>query len=135
MTVVSGLFHWLASQSMFMVQITTTDRQRMPARQISTCGYSPMAITLTLVVATIIAGSGLVVSRQRFQDGIPLMSSCSAAISAACHPPEGDVDAQFLPVQWGAVGHAVEDGEAEAVGHCSFSSWPVEMPIPKRIYA
>jgi hypothetical protein len=135
MTVLSGLFHWLASQSMFMVQITITNGQRMPARQISTCGYSPMAIILTLVVATIIAGSGLVVARRRFKAGMPLASSCSAAISAACHPPEEDVDAQLLPVQWGAVSHGVEDGEAEVVGHCSFSSWPVEMPIPKRLYA
>jgi hypothetical protein len=37
MTVMSGLFHWLASQSIFMVQITITNDQRFPARQISTC--------------------------------------------------------------------------------------------------
>ncbi|RZK27656.1 MAG: hypothetical protein EOO61_23135 [Hymenobacter sp.] len=135
MTIVSGLFHWLASQSIFMVQITVTNEKRLPSRQISTCGYSPMAIILTVVVATIIAGSGLVVAQRRFKAGMPLASSCSAAISAACHPPEGDIDAQLLPVQWGAVSHGVCGGEAEAVGQCSFSSWPVEMPIPGRLYA
>jgi hypothetical protein len=135
MTVMSGLFHWLASQSIFMVQITITNDQRFPARQISTCGYSTMAIILLLIVATFIAGSGLVVAQRRYKAGMPLASSCSAAISAACHPPAGDVDAQLLRVQWGAVSHGVGEGEAEVVGHCSFSSWPVEMLIPKRLYA
>jgi hypothetical protein len=94
-----------------------------------------MAIILLLIVATFIAGSGLVVAQRRYKAGMPLASSCSVAISAACHPPAGDVDAQLLPVQWGAVNHGVGEGEAEVVGHCSFSSWPVEMLIPKRLYA
>jgi hypothetical protein len=135
MTVVFGMFHWLASQSIFGVQITVTDEQHFPRGQISTCGYSPMPIILAIIVATIIAGSGLVVARRRYKTGMPLASSCSAAISAACHPPEGGVDAQFLPVQWGAVSHGVREGEAEVVGHCSFSSWPVEIPMPGRLYA
>ncbi|KAH7071546.1 hypothetical protein BKA63DRAFT_535404 [Paraphoma chrysanthemicola] len=135
MTLVSGVFHWLASQSLFMVQITITNEARQPARQISTCGYSPMAIILTIVVATIIAGSGVVMARFRYKGGMPLASSCSAAISAACHPPEGDVDAHLLPVQWGAVKHGSGEGDEEGVGHCSFSSWPVEVPIAGRVFA
>jgi hypothetical protein len=139
MTIVSGLFHWLASQSLFMVQITVTDaetRKIAPKDQISTCGYSPFAIILTVVTATVIAISGIAIGRLRFPAGMPVASSCSAAISAACHPPPGDEDAQLLPVQWGAVNHGdVAEGAEEAVGHCSFSSLPVEAPIPGRLYA
>jgi hypothetical protein len=94
-----------------------------------------MAIILTLVLTTFIAGSGSVMVQFRHKGRMPLASSCSAAISAACHPPEGDVDACLLPVQWGTVKHvSAEDGD-KGVGHCSFSSWPVEIPIAGRVFA
>ncbi|KAI4660818.1 uncharacterized protein J4E79_005386 [Alternaria viburni] len=137
MTIMSGLFHWLASQSIFKVQISITDMHtRKAASEVSTCGYSPVAIILTTVVGFTIAAGGLVISRFWYPAGIPLASSCSAAISAACHAPLEDVNASLLPVQWGAVTHgkAGEDGE-EPIGHCCFTSFPVEMPIPGRLYA
>ena len=37
------------------------------------------------------------------QSGMPLAATCSAAISAACHPPAGDNQAHLFPVQWGLV--------------------------------
>lgn len=59
---------------------------------------------------------------------MPLASTCSAAISAACHPSPDDIDAAVLPVQWGVV--STKDG----IGHCSFSSKLVAPPIPGQIY-
>ena len=35
---------------------------------------------------------------------MPLVSSCSAAISAACHRPDEDFDSHLLPVRRGLVG-------------------------------
>lgn len=138
MTGVSGLFHWLASQSIFMVQISVTDhRSRKITGQISTCGYSPFAIIFTTVVGSVIALGGIIMARLRYPAGMPIAGSCSAAISAACHPPPKDVDASILPVQWGAVSHG-GPGEASgraAVGHCTFTSVPVEFPIEGRLYA
>jgi hypothetical protein len=136
MTIISGLFHWLASQSVFMVRISITDQTRQPVEQISTVGYSPMAIILTLVIATIIAGFGVVLSRFKYPAGMPLAGSCSVAISAACHAPLVEEDAGLRPVQWGACTHSggINDRQ-ETVGHCSFSSLPVELPIPGRLYA
>jgi hypothetical protein len=137
-TVVSGLFHWLASQSIFMVQISVTDhRSREIVEQISTCGYSPVAIILTTVVGSVIALGGVALARLRYPAGMPIASSCSAAISAACHPPKEDVDASLLAVQWGAVSHGENpksNGKA-AVGHCTFTSLPVEYPLVGRLYA
>jgi hypothetical protein len=57
---------------------------------------------------------------------MPLVVSCSAAISANCHRPELDEDAYLLPVRWGVVG--VNDE-----GHkiCSFTTMrDVEPPKP-----
>ncbi|KAL1646103.1 hypothetical protein SLS58_003523 [Diplodia intermedia] len=109
--VASGLLHWLASQSLFLVQVTVLaegDRDPAAARQISTCGYSPVAIIMTTVVGSVIVLGGLGLALRRYPAGMPLASSCSATISAACHPPEDDVDASVLPVQWGVKSMDVE---------------------------
>lgn len=137
MTVVSAVFHWFASQSIFLVQISVTNvNTRDNPDQVSTCGYSPVAVILTAVTATFIALCGVSLGRLKLPVGIPLASSCSAAISAACHPPAEDVNASLMPVQWGAVTHIREgDADGETIGHCSFSSFPVEIPITGRLYA
>jgi hypothetical protein len=137
MTIISLLFHWLASQSIFMVQITMLDSNtRAVSGQISTCGFSPFAIIFTTAVGIIISVSGVFLGRLRYPAGMPLASTCSAAISAACHPAQEDKNAGLLPVQWGALTHGKRVGnETEPVGHCSFSSFPVEHPVSGRLYA
>jgi hypothetical protein len=139
MTILSGSFHWLASQSFFMVQITVTNSHTRAIRrtdQISTCGYSPFAMILTMVIGTLIAVGCIAIGRLKYAAGMPLAGNCSAVISAACHPPSVDVVASLLPVQWGAValGEDRDHGE-RTVGHCTFSSLPVEYPIAGRLYA
>ena len=98
---------------------------------ISTCGYSPVAIILTTTVGSCIALGGVATALKKFPAGMPLASSCSAAISAACHPPSEDIDAAVLPVQWGAVGEV----RKREVGHCTFTSMRVTEPAPGRLYA
>lgn len=66
---------------------------------------------------------------RRFKSGMPAASSCSLAISAACHP-ESDPDTPRLPWKWGVMGTS-SDGEG---GHCGFSSEEVEMPEEGKIY-
>lgn len=135
LTITSAVFHWLTAQSLFMVRITiTNESNRALTDKISTCGYSPVGLILTIVVASLIAIYGVVLGRRRFPTGMPLASSCSAAISAACQTNEPG--ASLLPVQWGAVTHG-EDGSIgeEPAGHCTFSSLPVELPIPGHLYS
>lgn len=140
----SALLHWLASQSIFMVQISVLlqDEPRTVNREesISTCGYSPFAIILTTVTGSIIALVGILLALRKYPAGIPLGGSCSAAISAACHlPPDerknGSVSAK--PLQWGATGHDAVMGrdDDDSVGHCSFSSEAVATPIVGKLYA
>ena len=60
---------------------------------------------------------------------MPLARSCSAAISAAFHRPEEDVNAALLPVSWGAVS---TDGP---IVHCCFTSFEVSPPVEGELYA
>lgn len=48
---------------------------------------------------------------------MPLASTCSAAISAACHRPEADKEAHLLPVQWGVVERDDQNNQ-----YCAFTS-------------
>lgn len=68
---------------------------------------------------------------RQLASAIPVVGTCSVAISAACYPPEDGTDAAQRPVQWGAV----QDGDAEEVGHASFSSQVVENLVPGKMYA
>lgn len=52
-----------------------------------------------------------------YPPGMPLIGSCSAAISAACQRPSEDKEAHLLPVQWGVITLA---GERPA--RCSFTT-------------
>ena len=66
----------------------------------STCGYSLVAILFVLIIIIIIVWFVAMIGCLTFKPGMPLIGSCSAAISAACHPPEDDKDASKLPVKW-----------------------------------
>ncbi|MCJ1462220.1 hypothetical protein MMC07_000820 [Pseudocyphellaria aurata] len=61
---------------------------------------------------------------------MPLVSTCSAAISANCHRPEADKEAHLLPVQWGVTGKSGSESKL-----CSFTtSRYVEAPTPNCEY-
>lgn len=61
---------------------------------------------------------------------MPVASSCSAAISAACHPPSDDVDPACKAVSWGQV----EQEPNRIVGHCSFTSLQVYAATSEHMY-
>lgn len=128
----SGLLHWLVSQAIFLVRITvyTADGTEDVGRDITTCGYSCIAIIFAILVGGTLLLVGVAFGFRRFPPGMPLASSCSAAISAACHPPADDVDAAVLPLMWGVV-----EGDVDGVGHCTFTSREVELPVKDRLYA
>ena len=130
----SALMHWLVSQAIFLVRITAyaEDGSEDTAGDVTTCGYSCIAIIFILIVGTTMLLAGVAMGFRRFPPGIPLASSCSAAISAACHPRPEDVDAAVLPLMWGVV---KDDEDADGVGHCSFSSRHVVSPVQGRLYA
>ena len=133
LTIMSSLMHWLVSQSIFLVKIDFYD----PRGTISvgdgvlTCGFSAYAMAIVAIGLVVMVLALLFCSFRKMDSGIPLVGSCSLAISAACHRPPWDTNAAYEPVQWGAVSHET----SERPGHCCLTSFAVEPPIPGQRYA
>ena len=127
---VSALLHWLVSQSIFLAKVTVLDESEtpIPADALTTCGWSSIAIILTIIVGALILIAAFAMGFWRFKGSMPIAGGCSAVISAACHPDVLDKDTSLLPLQWGALG----GGEP---GHCTLTGQPVNMPVPGELYA
>ena len=132
----SSVLHWLVSQSIFLARINVVDFAEAEVNWVglSTCGYSPMAMIFVIILGSIIVLLGIGFGFRKSRSGMPLAGSCSAAISAACHPPEADVNASLKRVMWGVVAEDCFQYEGEGVGHCSFTSFTVEAPVVGKWY-
>ncbi|MCJ1394217.1 hypothetical protein MMC18_007095 [Xylographa bjoerkii] len=139
--VASSVLHWLISESLFLVRVTALNGSggQDDTHSQTAIGYSPLAMTLAFVLGLVMILAINFRASNRFLPAIPIAASCSAAISAACHPPEDEVDVAIKPVQWGVVQrYGTRHGswqDQQGVGHCSFSSRLVAPPIPGRRYA
>lgn len=96
----------LASQSIFLANIQAFDflGHQVPAESLAACGYSPIAVIFATGTCTILVITFFANGFQIYSKGMPLLGSCSAAISAACHPDdhEGPDIAQW-PLQYGVL--------------------------------
>ena len=131
MMVAMATLHWLISQSLFAVQIAVVDNNgtTIPDRQMATCGYSAIALIFVLIVGGLMIIALLVSAFWKLTYKSPVVSFCSAAISAACHP--GDQEGKRLaelPLMWGVV------GSCDDVGHASFSRGEVTPLITGHFY-
>jgi hypothetical protein len=134
----SGALHWLMSQSLFLALVNVYDDTGVMDAEssISTVGYSCIAIFCALVLGSAAVLGGILNGFRRYDDGIPLVGSCSAAISAACHRPSVDAMAHMRPVMWGVMdADDDEEGRGSEVGHCCFSSFEVGKPVKGHLYA
>lgn len=131
------MLHWLVSQSIFLARVAVFDDsgKESPDESISTCGYSCIAIIFTIILGTLVVLLGIANGFRKFEPGMPLAGSCSAAISAACHPPEADTFPSTNPIMWGAVEYETSKEDAEPVGHCTLTSLDVETPEKGKLYA
>ncbi|KAH7420103.1 hypothetical protein BKA64DRAFT_652375 [Cadophora sp. MPI-SDFR-AT-0126] len=116
----SGIMHWLISQSLFLARITAffPDGSVDNDSSFSTCGYSPIALFITILVGIALAIGLVLVGFRRYKGVMPLVATNSFAISAACHGLRNDVagECHLLPLRWGVV--SVQN----RVGHCAFST-------------
>ena len=116
----SGLLHWLTSQSIFLARVEISDPfGREISTTINTVGYSCIAIIFVLMLGifALLAAAGM--GYKRFPAEITTVGCCSAAISAACHAL-GAVPEEIVgkKVRWGDVGCVPN----LAVRHLAFSS-------------
>lgn len=132
----SILLHWLVSQSVFLAVITQWDelgKLKKPFT-VATCGFSPFAMIFVILAGAVIVIGVVLLSLRSFNADIPLVGSCSAAISAACHGPSWEDDGFWMGrLQWGVVPGICS--EAHGVRHCTFSSGSVEKPVSGVAYA
>lgn len=127
---VSVATHWILSQSFFLVAIDVFDKlgNLDISRSILSCGFSCIAMIFLVGIGWLVFIAGVLVGLRRYREGMPLVSSCSAAISAACHPSADEPEVALVPVKWGVV--SISDG----VGHCALSGGYVSPPVTWRWY-
>jgi hypothetical protein len=131
----SGLLHWLVSQSIFLAVVSEYDEVGNEKNRIAiaTCGFSPIAMICVMVAGGCIITFALALGFRKFPPEMPIAGSCSMAISAACHSAPGEgVIASTEALQWGVVPWMLS---AEGAGHCCFSRDRVGLPIPGHMYA
>jgi hypothetical protein len=97
----SGILHWLCSQSIFLVSLDF-DQSRLPpdsaaisngVTEFLTCGYSPSAILAAILAGIFMLVALIALGRVQFKSKeMPVASSCSAAISASCHPGNAGIN-------------------------------------------
>jgi hypothetical protein len=126
----SALLHWSISQSIFFVGIDIYDDEKLTESKFD-LGFSVQPIILDMVLGSCMLFALVGVGFRKLHGKIPLASSNSFAISAACHRPEEDTDAAFKQVMWGEV----QTGSDSGIGHCSFTSMEVTAPAEGRNYA
>ncbi|KAE9375066.1 hypothetical protein N431DRAFT_406186 [Stipitochalara longipes BDJ] len=126
----SALLHWLLAESFFFVHGEVFDiyGNPVPSDAVDVIGYSTVGLLVIFIVFAIISSLNFMLGFfKRFPTAMPVVGTCSAGISAACHPiGEGNVSEKA--VAWGEV--SGEDHE----GHCSFTSKEVGMPVVGHTY-
>ncbi|EME79722.1 uncharacterized protein MYCFIDRAFT_115582, partial [Pseudocercospora fijiensis CIRAD86] len=128
---ISATLHWMISQSIFLARINTYyDGNPTEGDDMSSVGYSCPPILVTMLIGIVLLFVALAMGFRKFGSQMPIASSCSVAIAAACHRPQDDADAAYLPVQWGEV----ESEREDEIGHCSFTSGPVLPLVEGRMY-
>jgi hypothetical protein len=143
MILTSTLLHWLISQSLLLVSIqfgafySSNDQGLINGDTVSdyfTCGFSPLAIILVLILTGILGIVAAAFAFRKFRSAMPIAGSCSFCISAACHGFEGSTGEESEnpeePLMWGVTGV-----NSNRIGHCGFSSRDVQEPVDGRLYA
>jgi hypothetical protein len=127
----SGVLHWFCAQSLFLVSLQDG------STSLITVGYSPIAILAVSIMAIAMLYTAFAAGNRKVRGIIPFAGTCSASISAMCHPYPGGFEetAEYLSVKWGVTGFVHTNEEDEAIGHCSLSHRHVEMPEVGRLYA
>ncbi|KAJ5914828.1 hypothetical protein N7504_003711 [Penicillium tannophilum] len=135
--------HWLVSQGYYYVLMIPygADDQPLYEKKISSLGVSSLPIFLAAVIGFIAGMLLLSLAFRRLKSLIPLAGTCSAAISAACHPPEDvcTATAAHGELIWGETSLPSDciDDESdgrEVRGHCSFTPLDATQPSLEKLY-
>jgi hypothetical protein len=133
LTLTSTLLHWLISQCLFLADVSIwSDGVEMEDQSVTAIGYSYAPMIGVLVLGGLLLLALASILDRKLPYHMPIAGSCSFALAAHCHRPEGDVDASVLPVKWGVVSASSDEHD---IGHCSFTSKEVTEMQEGRQYA
>jgi hypothetical protein len=131
----SCAIHTLISQSLFLVDveawgseiseagIKSTSLIRQPQNDFTTTGFSPLADVALIAMSFVMLAYLVWLCFKKYKSGMPVTSTCSAAISAACHPSSNEeADAYLREMQWGVT------ETQHGIRHCTFSAKDVLAP-------
>jgi hypothetical protein len=140
------ILHWLVSQGSYFVLAFPydVDGNLLYAQKTSVPQFSYMPLICAGALLSVLGIMIIGVSFRRLKSAIPLARTCSAAISAACHPPEnvctdtvahGELMWGETDLSW-AFHSGNDDDESDGPkGHCSFTPSEARQPSFDRLYA
>ena len=121
--------HWSASATVFLTELSIlAPSGELQANPVNGVGYSPLGLLLTFIIGVVLTITLLVISRFQLPRGMPVLGSCSLAISAACHGRDDKQRGAQLPLIYGVV--EITGAKTAKVG---FSNGTVE-PLWDRWY-
>jgi hypothetical protein len=142
-----ALLHWLISRGVYLVNVRVYDVSGTEVldRARYSRGMNPLPLLLAFLLGTAMWFALFILMGKRLGTGMPIIGTCSAAISAACHPLTYDGDATKA-LTYGVLseelhelrGHDVKPAEAQSgigSGSVSFSSGDVHPLVVGTIYS
>jgi len=132
--VLASLFvlHFFISQAAFPIRMSVYDLNGNYSAPDSFVGFieSVDGVLFSIVwAATLMVILYILALRRLRTENMPLIAGNSLAISAACHPPEGDTGAATKPVAYGAF-----DNEERPELRAGFTSYNVSMLQEGTVY-
>ncbi|KAJ5165820.1 hypothetical protein N7492_006116 [Penicillium capsulatum] len=142
---VYSTLHWMISQSLFYYHSVSYDVRGRPdtSSEVSALASAPIPLGISIALGALMICVLLGVSFRKLESAMPLAGTCSAAISAACHPPGGEDKEKAVlgRIGWGETINSPPwvtdeaDESADQKGHCSFTSMEAMRPSPRKSYA
>jgi hypothetical protein len=143
-----ALLHWLISRGLYLLNIIVYDISgtEVPSRAHYSRGVSPLALLLAFILGTTMWIVLFVLMGKKLGRGMPIIGTCSVAISAACHPPNVGSEDTTKGLMYGVVLQEPRDfqepGDAflrsadqAEVGDVSFSSGNVRPLMVGTVYS
>ncbi|KAF2102351.1 hypothetical protein NA57DRAFT_51929 [Rhizodiscina lignyota] len=87
----------------YAVLVSSSILEKVINYDLLTCGFSLIAIFFAMILGCVFLVALVALGFRRYPSGLPIVGSCSIAISAACHPPSDDIKPACFPLKWGAV--------------------------------
>jgi hypothetical protein len=137
----SCIIHTLISSTVFLVDVEAWGHgseegqkahffTRDAQYDFSSTGFSPLADVALLFFSIAMIMFLVVYAMKKYKSGMPVVSTCSAAISAAIHPTHNEEPNAWLQaIQWG-VTEPLDGSE-----HCTFSAREVGTPNERTPYS